>query len=130
MSEPELKRSDILALERNKLASERTLMAWIRTALTMIGFGFTMFKFLQAIQEHSAAPVLRPDAPRNLGVTLVGMGTLAVLVACVQHRKYVHSLRADKPYPSWDLPLTMATLVGLLGILMLVGIVIRVGFFY
>jgi putative membrane protein len=46
MSDTELKTSDILALDRTRMAAERTLMAWVRTALSMIGFGFTIYKFL------------------------------------------------------------------------------------
>jgi len=38
MLQPELKLVDTLALDRNKLVAERTLMAWVRTALSMIGF--------------------------------------------------------------------------------------------
>ena len=53
MSDTELKLSDILALERTRLAAERTLMAWVRTALSMISFGFTIYKFLQVLQEQS-----------------------------------------------------------------------------
>ena len=37
-----------LAVDRTRLAYERTLMAWIRTATSMISFGFTIFKFLEA----------------------------------------------------------------------------------
>jgi putative membrane protein len=33
-----------LARERNREAAERTLMAWIRTALSLIGFGFGIGK--------------------------------------------------------------------------------------
>jgi uncharacterized membrane protein YidH (DUF202 family) len=42
MSGTELKIGDILALDRTRLASERTLMACVRTALSMISFGFTI----------------------------------------------------------------------------------------
>ena len=55
MSQTDLKLTDILALDRNKLAAERTLMAWVRTALSMISFGFTIYKFLQVIDEQSAS---------------------------------------------------------------------------
>ena len=49
MSEKELKLNDQLAIDRTRLAAERSLMAWIRTALSMIAFGFTIYKFLQDV---------------------------------------------------------------------------------
>ena len=36
-----------LAIDRTRLAYERTLMAWIRTAVSMITFGFTIYKFFE-----------------------------------------------------------------------------------
>ena len=96
MSENELKLNDQLAIDRTRLAAERSLMAWIRTALSMIAFGFTIYKFLQALHEQSTVPVLRPNAPRNVGLLLVGIGTFAVAVACIQHWKYVRKLSPDQ----------------------------------
>jgi hypothetical protein len=44
--------------------SSATLMAWIRTALSMIGFGFTIYKFFQYLPaELAAGNVRRPQAP-------------------------------------------------------------------
>ena len=108
MSDTELKITDILALDRTRLAYERTLMAWVRTALSMIGFGFTIYKFLQVVQEQSTLPVLRPNAPRNLGLALVGIGTFAVITACVQHWKYIKKLRPDQSNRPWDLTFIVA----------------------
>jgi putative membrane protein len=127
MSDTELKTSDILALDRTRLAAERTLMAWVRTALSMIGFGFTIYKFLQVVQEQSTLPVLRPQAPRNLGLMLVGIGTFAVIIACVQHWQYVRKLRPDQPYKPWDLTFIVACLIALLGLLMFGSIILRAG---
>ena len=127
MGNPELKTSDILALDRTRLAAERTLMAWVRTALSMIGFGFTIYKFLQVVQEQSTFPVLRPQAPRNLGLMLVGIGTFAVIIACVQHWQYVGKLRPDQPYKPWDLAFIVACLIALLGLLMFGSIILRAG---
>src|SRR4029450_2304049 len=68
-----------LALQRTRMAGERTLMAWIRTAISMIGFGFGIYKFFQYQAEKIAAGNIRhPQAPRNLGLTLVALGTLAL----------------------------------------------------
>jgi len=127
MTDTELKTSDILALDRTRLAAERTLMAWVRTALSMIGFGFTIYKFLQVVQEQSTLPVLRPQAPRNLGLMLVGIGTFAVIIACVQHWQYVRKLRPDQPYKPWDLAFIVACLIALLGLLMFGSIILRAG---
>jgi putative membrane protein len=51
--ESERKVGDILALDRSQLSAERTLMSWVRTALAIISFGFTIYKFLQVIEEQS-----------------------------------------------------------------------------
>ena len=116
-----------LALDRTRMASERTLQAWVRTALSMIAFGFTLYKFLQVMQAQSTAPVLRPQAPRNVGLTLVGIGTFAVTVACLQHWKYVKKLRPVKPYNPWDLAFMVGILIGLLGVLIFASIVRTAG---
>lgn len=127
MTDQELKLNDILALDRTKLAAERTLMAWIRSALGMIGFGFTIFHFLQVVQEHSKVPVLYPNAPRDVGLTLIGIGTFSLLVACRQHWKYVKNLRPGQPYIPWDLSVIVACLIALLGFLMFASVIYRSG---
>ena len=64
-----------LSFDRTRMAAERTLMAWVRTALSMISFGFTIYKFLEAMLPQSTSPVLRADTPRNVGLSLIGIGT-------------------------------------------------------
>ena len=127
MSDTELKMSDILALDRTRLAAERTLMAWVRTALSMISFGFTIYKFLQLIQEQSTVRVLRPQAPREVGLTLIAIGTFAVIIACAQHWQYIRKLRPDQPYKPWDLTFIVACFIGFLGLLMFASIILRAG---
>ena len=118
-----------LALDRTQMASERTLQAWVRTALSMIAFGFTLYKFLQVMQQQSTVPVLLPNAPRNVGLALVGIGTFAVSVACVQHWKYMKRLHPEQPYRPWDLSSMVAILIGLLGLWIFVSIVWTSGLF-
>ena len=38
-----------LAYERSRLASDRTTMAYMRTSVSLIGFGFTIYKFFQYV---------------------------------------------------------------------------------
>ena len=63
MTEPELKLVDILAIDRTRMAAERSLMAWVRTALSVITFGFTFYKFMQFLHEQSKEPLARPLRP-------------------------------------------------------------------
>ena len=66
MSE-ELKLNDRLAIDRTRLAAERSLMAWIRTALSMIAFGFTIYKFLQALHAAKPGPGAAAQRPAQRG---------------------------------------------------------------
>jgi len=59
-----------LAFERSRLASERTLMAWIRTSLSMISFGFTIYKFFEYLGESAGGTEPR-HGPLNLGRVMV-----------------------------------------------------------
>jgi len=45
-SPPNVSESTLLAVDRTRLAHERTLMAWVRTATSMISFGFTIAKLV------------------------------------------------------------------------------------
>jgi putative membrane protein len=127
MSDPELSRNDILALDRTRLAADRTLMAWVRTALSMITFGFTIYKFLEALYQQSTVPILRPNAPRSLGLILIGIGTFAVIAACVQHWDYIKKLSPAYPFKPWGLAFIVACLIALLGLPMFGSIILRWG---
>jgi putative membrane protein len=85
---------------RTRLALERTLMAWVRTGVALIGFGFTIVQFFQRFSDmQGVAPALRPQAPRNLGLALMGAGVLALLVSGWQYRKMVHYLWSNEFKP-------------------------------
>jgi putative membrane protein len=116
-----------LALQRTRLAAERTLDAWVRTALSMISFGFTIYKFLQQLQEDLPTPVTHPDAARNIGLALVAMGTLAVPVAIYQHIAFFKQLGLHPFRRPVSLAVIVAAFVGVLGLLVLIGLVADVG---
>lgn len=129
----EEKTSNELAVDRTNLAAartlmgaERSLMAWNRTALSMIGFGFTLYKVLEGFQEAGG---LLPNAntPRNAGMFLVGMGVLAMLMGIVEFWKSLIELREIKHYslkrPSFIMALIMAAAGTILFVTLSTGLV-------
>ncbi len=82
---------------RTRLALERTIMSWMRTSVSLIGFGFTIVQFFQRLNAmEGVAPALRPQAPRQLGLALIGCGVLALLVSTWQYRKVVQYLWSEE----------------------------------
>jgi len=117
-----------LAFERTIIASERTLMAWIRTALSMIGFGFSIYKFFQyQAEEIAAGNIQRPQAPRNLGLTLIALGTVALSAAAWQHRMFLNKLGVHQSRHVWSVSFVVAMAVILIGIATFYGVLLRHG---
>lgn len=121
------KRTD-LAIKRSAIAAERTLMAWVRTAISMIGFGFSIVKFFQYLPSDVAkGNILHPNAPRNLGLTLIVLGTLALAGATWQHWKFRKDIGASYPHHIWSLSFVVAIAVVLIGMLTFYGVLLRHG---
>jgi putative membrane protein len=117
-----------MALQRTIIASERTLMAWIRTALSMIGFGFTLYKFFQYLPEEVATGNIKsPNAPRNLGLSLIALGTAGLMAAAWQHRSFLNELGLAKNRHLWSVSFVVALFVILIGVIAFYGVLLRRG---
>ncbi len=114
-----------LAVQRTVMAADRSLMAWVRTGLSMISFGFTIYKLLQAFQS-SGEILPRTSTPRNLGLFLTGLGTFALLAGTVEYfqtLKELHQLYSKRILrPAF----IMALLMTIAGLFMFVSIFTKV----
>ena len=125
IKQEDLKMSDKLALERTVLAADRTMLAWVRTAVSLISFGFTIFKVLQYVQEKAVVSVVRTETPRNLGIFMILVGIVPLLMAMVQYRHTLKRLQA-KGHIIFNPNFIAANLIFLFGFILLVSIVFRI----
>lgn len=105
-------------------AAERTLLAWLRTGLTIMAFGFVVARFglflrLLRLQDASATPPGQGLSP-YLGAGLVLLGVFATAFGGTRFRRYCHQL------PPEDLPSPRAALapLALVAALVLAGLVL------
>ena len=91
-------------------------MAWVRTSLTLITFGFGIAKFYQYLQETQGegAPHM---GPRMVGMIMISIGLVALGSANVQHRRALRALRSECP----GLPFSTAGVTA--AVIMVLGIV-------
>jgi putative membrane protein len=131
MTTPEAKSANELAAERTDLAVERTmmaadrsLMAWIRTALSMISFGFTIYKLLESFHA-SAAALPREATPRHIGLFLTGLGTTAMLMGTIEYWHTLKRMRNLQPIPLWRPSFVMALIMSVMGLFLFVSIITK-----
>jgi putative membrane protein len=106
------------------LAAERTLLAWVRTGLAMMGFGFVVAKFglfllqLTELRHHGEAP--QGSFSLWVGVGLVSLGVVTTILAAIRHQKVVRRLQQGEPIGTSNLGLVFATLMAGMGFVMAV----------
>jgi len=126
-----------LAFERTLVSLEQSLMGAIRTSLALITFGFALVLFFHQVSGEMGVNLRIPA--RNFGLSLVAMGIGLVTIGLVGHRRRFISLQArmDDLYrrklllegcPYRRSPIAVLALLLLLsGLLVMLGILIRVG---
>ena len=78
--------ADHFAWVRTRLALERTIMSWQRTAVALIGFGFAIVQYFNHLQQlPGVRPAYLPTAPEYLGLALISCGILALVISLWQY---------------------------------------------
>ncbi len=78
-------------MSREHLANERTFLAWIRTSIALMGFGFVIIKFTVFLQEMAywveSESVSKDENSPFIGMIMVGAGILLALMSYFRYRK-------------------------------------------
>lgn len=112
-----------LAVDRTLMAASRSLMAWVRTGLSMIGFGFTIYKFLSSDE----GPGWSNQNPEQAGIFLIVLGIVSVLFGTIEYAQTVADLRQKYRCKYRKYPLIMASLVGGFGLVLLIEALLNRG---
>ena len=111
---------------RNHQANERTFLAWIRTSIGLMAFGFVVEKFSFFIKQLShfmgtelhipKASVSSYGYASMIGIALVALGTVLALGALVRYKRVQKAIDADTYRPSLLLDIFLTAIVMALGI--------------
>jgi uncharacterized protein (DUF302 family)/uncharacterized membrane protein YidH (DUF202 family) len=86
---------------RDYLAAERTLLAWIRTGLALMGFGFVVARFglfLQQLQIAQRAISVQPfGLSLWFGTSLIGAGVAVILFSGWHHLRLIRAMDLGRP---------------------------------
>jgi putative membrane protein len=100
---------------RENLANERTFLAWVRTSIALMAFGFVIVKFSLFITQLSL--LLGPDDlptqqySQYVGIIMIAIGALIVFLAYFQYKRYETQLVSATFYSSSILMLFITIII-------------------
>jgi putative membrane protein len=108
------------------LANERTFLAWIRTSIAFMAFGFVVVKFALFVKLMGLEMTENTNTLPNrgysviLGLVLVGIGILMAWLAYYQYRRIERELLANTFFPSSKISMLFTFAIILVGLLLII----------
>ena len=116
---------------RQRFAAERTLLAWMRTGLALMGFGFVVARFGLFLREIAAAGQVTAHQHATgwslwIGTALIGLGVAVYLLASFEFCRFVSYSKQGRAYVPRTvmLAVVVAAVLALLGIAMALYLVL------
>ena len=117
---------------RVHMANERTFLAWIRTSVGIMAFGFVVEKFALFIKQLSyflGNPKIDKISPPShgyssiLGIFLVGLGALMGVLAFIRYKKVEKQIDEDLYQPSLLLNMLLTAAILAVGIFLVIYLI-------
>ncbi len=130
VNEKEMPPRDLMlksALLRTMLAAENTLMAWVRTSVSLYAFGFSIITFFDYLGQQSDNNRTM-TIPFVLGFALICIGIISLLLAMAEHKKVRVRLK-ELGLPSfsrYSLPIGSAIALLVIGSFALIAIIVHI----
>lgn len=117
--------------QREHQANERTFLAWLRTSIALIGFGFAIARFGLFLQQLQRT--LTPQEPptdtllnsENLGISLVVFGIITIAVAAWRYNQVLNQIERGDYRPSRSTIWIVTAVVMILGSLSIPLLLLR-----
>jgi putative membrane protein len=103
-------------------AAERTLLAWQRSAIALMGFGFVVERFglFMLMVLHDPNPAAQRGFSLGLGVALLLLGSIVALISARQYRQVVKDLAPEVVPPGYwtHVAVVLNAVIALLGVIL------------
>lgn len=118
--------------QREHQANERTFLAWLRTSIALIGFGFAIARFSLFLRQLQTAVIQQQELSRNavfnaenLGFVLVIVGIIVIALAALRYNQVFWQIERGDYRPNQLLVWIITLVVIVLGILSIPLVLLR-----
>jgi putative membrane protein len=110
------------------LANERTFLAWIRTALAIMAFGFAVERIGLALRELGPNPSYTPASSIHystlVGVVLVLLGVIVLIFALTNFLTIRSAIEKKDFHPQANFSIILTVLAGMVGLILAVYLIV------
>ncbi|GAB4365918.1 MAG: hypothetical protein Kow00121_02820 [Elainellaceae cyanobacterium] len=116
-----------LARERTRAAADRTLMAWIRTSLSLISFGFGIPTIVKTIEATRVGENIDPHRFSVIvGLSFISTGMFAMSAALKEHRRMLQRIQSNHfIYESSKIAEIVGVALLVVGVISFIGVLIK-----